>query len=278
MDKYLVFEVAGDPMKDLVGTAVVRNLKQKYPDRSIIVTSLFPEIWLHHPDVYRVYRLGATSYFYEDYIQNKDTLVFRLDPFMTEDFIYRRKHIIQIWSELYETPFIQKTPLLFFTARELEATEKMIKQPGPIFLFETRAMLNSNIFDVWKIAPAPQSIIPQNISQIILSAQKAGFSPLHIKRGDEPEIPGVPWLTIPLRQILCAVNLGAKNLLMNSFSLQAAAFFDKECVVISKKEDFKVWGYENSKTNQIDEFKALDILNALKFDQLKKSDIDKNHG
>ncbi len=42
--KYLVFEVAGDPCKDLVATAVVRNLKHKYPDREIIVTTLFLEI------------------------------------------------------------------------------------------------------------------------------------------------------------------------------------------------------------------------------------------
>ncbi|HZS43110.1 MAG TPA: hypothetical protein VFA52_02735 [Candidatus Paceibacterota bacterium] len=245
MEKYLLFEVVGDPSKDLAGTAVVSNLALKYPDRKIIVTTLFPEVWLHHPSVFRVYKLGNTQYFFDDYIEKKDTLIFRLDPFLTENFIYRRKHIIEIWSDLCNVPYEIKIPQIYFTAREREATEKMTKRPKPLFFFETRALLNTPPFDIWKAVPKINSLPFSTIMAVVTAMQKEGFHPIHIKRLDEPELSGIEWINLPIRQLLCAVKLGAENLFLNSFMMQAAAADMAAATIISDPADWRVWGYEN---------------------------------
>ena len=70
-DKYLIFHVEGGLGKNIASTAVVTHLKKKYPDRRIIVVSPYPEIFLNNKYIYRVYRFGATPYFYDDYIMEK---------------------------------------------------------------------------------------------------------------------------------------------------------------------------------------------------------------
>lgn len=243
-EKYLLFEVNGDPSKDLAGTAVVANLAIKHPDRKILVTTFFPDLWLHHPSVYRVYKLGATQYFFDDYVDGKDTLVFRLDPFLTEDFIYRRKHLIEIWSELCGAPYEIKKPLIHFTAREFEATEKMTKRDKPLFFFETRALLNTPLFDIWKFQPHINSLPFPTVMAIVTAMQKEDFHPIHLKRPDEPVLKGVEWLNLPIRQLVCAIRLGEENLFLNSFAAQAAAALGVAAAIVSSADDWKSWGYE----------------------------------
>lgn len=43
----------------------------------------YPEVFINHPDIHRVYRIGMTSYFYDDYIKDKDTIVFKHEPYFT---------------------------------------------------------------------------------------------------------------------------------------------------------------------------------------------------
>jgi hypothetical protein len=242
--KYLLFEVSGDLMKDLAGTAVVANLKKKFPEREIIVTTFWPEAWLHHPDVYRVYKLGTTAYFYDDFIGNKDTLIFRLDPYLTDDFLYHRKHLIEIWSKLCEAPCEFKRPQLYFTAREREATGKMLNRNLPLFIFETQALINKMPLDIWQIEPSISTIPVQTIMPVVNNLQKAGFFPLHLKRSDENPLPGVEWINLPMRQVLYAVSLSQKNLFLNSFARQTAGALDFSAAIISSEEDSRSMGYQ----------------------------------
>lgn len=263
MPKYIIFEVAGDPMKDLAATAVVANLKRKYPEREIVVSTLWPEIWLHHPDIYRVYKLGATSYFYDDFIKDRNSLIFRLDPYLEEDFIYRRRHLIEIWSDLVGTKCEIKKPIIHFTAREIEATGKMIDRGMPLFIFETRALLNKPLFDFWKTAPEIESVDFPSMMAIINAAQKEGLFPLHIKRTDEPNLPGIDWINLPLRQLLYAVGLGKATLFLNSFALQATAGLNVSANVLSSENDWKVWGYDDKNIRRLQNGSVAEIIEQI---------------
>jgi hypothetical protein len=125
-EEYLVFNSTGNVEKEIAATAVVSSLKEAYLGRKIIVISSNPEVWFHNPDVFRVYRIGAHPYFFEDFIKDRETKIFWQDPFATNDAIHKKKGIAEIWCDLCKIKWNKKEPKLYFTFREFEATERMV--------------------------------------------------------------------------------------------------------------------------------------------------------
>ena len=95
--KYSIFHVEGGLGKHVMSTAVAQCIKNNYPDRELIVVCAYPEIFLNLQFVDRVYRLGNTSYFYEDFIKNKDSKIFKHEPYFTEDHIHKKLNLIENW-------------------------------------------------------------------------------------------------------------------------------------------------------------------------------------
>jgi uncharacterized phage-like protein YoqJ len=104
-EKYLVFHVEGGLGKNVASTAVVTHLKKKYNDRKIIVVCSYPEVYLNNENVYRVYRIGATPYFFDNYIKDKDTIVLRKEPYYENDHVMRKTSLFETWFNMYNIPY-----------------------------------------------------------------------------------------------------------------------------------------------------------------------------
>ena len=113
-NKFLVWHIEGGLGKNIAATALLPELAKQYKTRKIVVVASYPEVFLNHPDVYRVYRVGMTAYFYEDYILNKDTLVFRHEPYFQTGHILKQKHLVQNWAELLGVSYKKQLPNLHF--------------------------------------------------------------------------------------------------------------------------------------------------------------------
>ena len=61
-----------------------KSIRSAYPDYKVVVVTAWPEDFLNNPDIYRVYKFGSIPYFYEDYIKDKNTKIFRLEPYQAE--------------------------------------------------------------------------------------------------------------------------------------------------------------------------------------------------
>ena len=72
MDKYVILHIEGGIGKNVVATAVVRAISNKYSDRKIIILTAHTDIWLCNPRVHKVLQFGQVPYFYQDYIENKE--------------------------------------------------------------------------------------------------------------------------------------------------------------------------------------------------------------
>ena len=83
MKQYSLFHIEGGLGKHIAATAVARAIKSNHPDRELIVVCAYPEIFLNLPFVNRVYRIGMTPYFYDDFINGKDTIIFKQEPYFT---------------------------------------------------------------------------------------------------------------------------------------------------------------------------------------------------
>ena len=111
MEKYVVFHVEGGLGKNVASTAVIKNIAEKYKDRKLIVMASFPEVFLNNPYVHRVYRLGMTPYFWDDYISGQDTIILRREPYFETSHIMQKTPLHETWHKMYELPYNKEKDL-----------------------------------------------------------------------------------------------------------------------------------------------------------------------
>jgi len=111
MDKYVVFHVEGGLGKNVASTAVIKNIAEKYKDRKLIVMASFPEIFINNPYIHRVYRMGMTPYFWEDYINGQDTIILRREPYFETSHIMQKTPLHETWHKMYELPYNKEKDL-----------------------------------------------------------------------------------------------------------------------------------------------------------------------
>jgi hypothetical protein len=97
---YSIIEINGGIGKSIMATAVIDGIKNKYPDRNILVVTSYPEVFYNNPNVYRVFKFGEVTYFYEEYIKDKDVIFFCDEPYKSNGYLNKDRHLIKAWSEL----------------------------------------------------------------------------------------------------------------------------------------------------------------------------------
>jgi uncharacterized phage-like protein YoqJ len=135
-NKYIVWHIEGGLGKNVAATALIGSLKDKYLDRKIVIAASYPEVFLNHPAAYRVYRVGNTQYFYDDFIKDKDTIVFKHEPYFQTNHILRRKHLIENWCDLLGIDYDNQQPVLNFNLVQQRAATKWSREK-PILVLQT---------------------------------------------------------------------------------------------------------------------------------------------
>lgn len=252
--KYLLFECLFDLPTNLVATKVIHSLKKAHPERSIVIVTFFPEVWLHNPDVYRVYKAGTVSYFFEDYIKDKDTLIYKHNPILTTAYAQNLKPLEEIWCDLYGIPSITNTPKLFFTWREKEAVQKLTRSDKPILFIESTIIPTSfgrNFNSTNNISSWSDKIPPILLQAVVLEMQKNGYHVVDISNS-ETTFPNTDKLNLDLRLRLCAIQYCDTSLSINSFSSHMAKYFNRQAVVLWISDSIKVWGYSDQKNIKVE--------------------------
>tara|TARA_B110000858_G_scaffold77830_1_gene90253 strand:- start:190 stop:1071 length:882 start_codon:yes stop_codon:yes gene_type:complete len=111
-NKYFIWHIQGGLGKTVASTALVKDLKKKYPDRKLIIVTPWPEVYLNNLDVDKVYLLGSSPYFYQDYIEGKDTIISKHEPYDQTDHIMKKKHLIHNWCDLMDIKYSSQLPII----------------------------------------------------------------------------------------------------------------------------------------------------------------------
>lgn len=137
MSMTAIFEIKGGVGKHITATSVVHTYKKNHPDHDIIVVCAWPEVFIHNPNVSRVFKLGLTPYFYRDYIYDKECKVFAQEPYLQTSHILKEKHLIQSWCDLIGEPSDEILPHLFPNYRNMEQAKDIIGTPTkPVLIFQ----------------------------------------------------------------------------------------------------------------------------------------------
>ena len=103
--KYSLFHVQGGFGKHCASTAVAKCIKNNFPGRELIVTGVWVEIFQNLPFVDRVYQMGNTSYYYQTYVEDMDSLVFANEPYFTTDHVNKKLPLVQSWCKMYNLEY-----------------------------------------------------------------------------------------------------------------------------------------------------------------------------
>lgn len=239
-DKYAIFHIDGGCGKSIVGTSVVKSIKAAYPDHKIVVISAYPEVFIHNPNIFRVYKFGNLPYFYDDYINNKDSKIFRMEPYHSGDLLYKRKSLAEIWCDVFNIPCIDKQPDIFLSEREIIYAQNVIQKDGPILLVQSSGGAEQQGHPYsWS------RDLPPQFAQDIINSVKNKFSKIfHIRRDNQPSLEHTISITDNFRNLFCYIALSDKILGIDSFVQHAAAAFKKKATVGWISNSPVVFGYD----------------------------------
>lgn len=217
-EKYVVWHIEGGLGKNIAGTSLVEDVAKKYSDRKLIMVVSYPEIFLNNPFIYRVYRVGHTSYFYEDYIRDKDTIVFRHEPYFQSDHIMHKKHLIANWCDLLGIEYKEQLPRLFPNAIQKNIVRGFMRE-RPILLIQTNGGgLNTPSNYLWT------RDMPFYVANAVAEKLSRDYHVIQVTRPGTPLIPYAEHFTQQMSNFEQFSLLAAsqKRLLIDS-SLQHAA-------------------------------------------------------
>lgn len=239
--KYVIFQIEGGIGKNILSTAVVRAINKQYPDRKIIIVTAWPDIWLCNPRVEKVIQFGQTAYFYKEYVEGKDSLIFIQDPYKQMDAIYRTKHLTQIWCEMIGVDWDGEKPEMYFTTLEFDFVSTFINKTKPILLIHA--------FGGAQNQPHKYSWardIPPAIASEVVRRFKNEYRIIQIRREDQLAIEGAEYLSLQPRQLALSILLSDKRLFMDSFLQHASAAMDRPSTVLWTGNSPTVFGYNSN--------------------------------
>jgi hypothetical protein len=237
--KYLVWHIQGGLGKNVAATSLIEDLKNTYPDRDLIMVVSYPEVFLNNPYITRVYQLGNAPYFYENYIENKDVLVFKHEPYDQTGHITKTKHLIENWCDLLGIRYRNQQPQIFVNYVQ-KLTAGLWKREKPVLVLQTTGGPAGQQYDYsWT------RDIPIELAQAVVRKYSEQYHIIQVARADGYYLPGVERLdravsNIELFGLLVASE---KRLLIDSCLQHAAAAFKIPSTVLWVGTSPTVFGY-----------------------------------
>lgn len=217
-NKYVVWHIEGGLGKNVAATALIKDVKSKYHDRKLVMVVSYPEIFLNNPDIHRVYKVGATNYFYDDYIKDKDTIVFRHEPYFQSDHIMRKKHLISNWCDLLGIEYKNQVPQLYTNVVQ-NTFSRTWRRDRPVMVLHTNGgFYENNMTYSWT------RDMPFPIALAIAEKYSSYYHIIQVARPSANLIPNVEHITQRLSnfELFSILQASEKRVLIDS-SMQHAA-------------------------------------------------------
>jgi hypothetical protein len=241
--KYCIFQVQGGLGKHIAATAVAQVIKNAHPDRELVVVCAWPELWANLPFVYRVFPLGNTQYFYEEYIDGKDSLIFANEPYFTTTHINKTHKLVESWCKLYNLEYNNEQPVLKINPEQKKAIRNFYEpkfEGKPFLLLHTNGGLFTNERPFcWS------RDMPIEIAQKVANHFKKSHFIMQITRPSSPQVEGAFVRSEQLSNTeLCGlVELTDKRLLIDSSLQHAAAAFGLPSTVLWNATSSVIFGH-----------------------------------
>lgn len=228
-EKYVIWHIQGGLGKNIAATALVKDIKEKYNDRKFILVCSWPEVFLNNPNIDRVYQLGQTPYFYENYIENKDVIVFKHEPYYQTGHITRKNHIIQSWCELLGLEYKNQKPVIIPNYVQ-KMTKGMWTRNKPIMVIQT----GGGPFDPKQGLYSWTRDMPVEVAQEVVKKFNNQYHIIQVTRPGGYELEGVERVENKLSnmELFALLVMSQKRVLIDSCLQHAASALNLPSTVL----------------------------------------------
>jgi hypothetical protein len=264
--KYCIFQVAGGLGKHIAATAVAQVIKRTYPDRELVVLCAWPELWANLPFVHRVFPLGNTQYFYEEYVDGKDSLFFIQEPYFTTTHINKTHKLVESWCMAYGLEYQGEQPVLKINPEQKKAIRNFYEpkfEGKPFLLLHTNGGLFTNERGFcWS------RDMPFDVATKVANHFKKSHFIMQLTRPASPKIPDVFVRNENLSntELVGIVELSDKRLLIDSSLQHAAAAFGLPSTVLWNATSSVIFGHEIHNNIQAKEKPKKSLPGSVYFD------------
>jgi len=233
----IIFQINGGIGKCVAATAICEVIKKKYPNDKLIVVSGYADVFLNNPYVDRAYNYGGMSYFYEEYIEDKDVKIFAHDPYMEAEHVQYKEHLMETWCRMFGLEYNGEQPKIYLTNRERTFFINKYVSDKPIFIIQPNGGAPNDMKYSWA------RDLPKHIVQQVIDEFKNDYNVVHIKRDDQLKYDGTFEVSDGFRGLAVLIEMSEKRLLIDSFAQHTAVAMGKPstvCWVVNKPN---VFGY-----------------------------------
>ena len=244
--KYSIFHVQGGIGKHVAATAVARAIKNNYPERQLIVVSAYPDIFINLDFVSRSYQLGNTNYFYQNYVQDKDSILFHHEPYYTTNHIHKRKRLIENWCDLYGLKYNGESPIIKFNKLQFDVSKKFWHRNKPLMVIHT----NGGMMTTDAKPYSWTRDMPEEVAQELVNHYSKEYHIYQVTKINSPKLRGAEAIFATQQQSLSLMELfsillhSKKRILIDSCLQHAAAAMKRKSTVLWNGTSPKVFGYD----------------------------------
>jgi hypothetical protein len=241
-NKFAIFHLEGGLGKNIAASAMARIIKKNHPDRKLVIVASYPEIFLNNPYVYRVYPHGSVPYFYDDYILDKDSILFKHEPYFHTTHILKQQSLIKTWADLYQLKYTEDDllPELYYNMVQ----NKMVniwERNRPVLVLHT----NGGPLTEQKYNYSWTRDLPYELSEKIVEKYKNKYHIIQVCRNESQVLPGVEAITSSMGnlELFSLLAVSKKRILIDSCLQHAAAAFNLPSTVFWIGTSPTVFGY-----------------------------------
>jgi hypothetical protein len=242
--KYVIAQCQGGLGKHVIFTAFLQVIKKAHPTSKIIVVCAWPELFASLPFVHRVFPLGATQYFYSEYIEDQNSMVYAQEPYFWPTHINKTHSLIETWCLMYGLKYDGEQPVIKINAEQRKAIRNFYEpkfEGKPFLLIQSNGGLFSNDRGYcWS------RDLPFDVATKVANHFKKSHFVMQLTRPSSPKIPDVFVRNEQLSNTELAgiVELSDKRLLIDSCCQHMAAAFGLQSTVLWNATSSTIFGHK----------------------------------
>ena len=172
----IIFDAVGGIGKNIAATVIVKLIKEQRPNCHLTVLASYPEIFQFNPHIDELDDVKNRFFYYEKGHEYDEIMV--LDPYHHSDLMTKKKHLIEVWANLYNLEYNGEKPDLYLPDEvyaECQAFEEFEKKK-PILAIHSNGGTESELYNYnWS------RDIPSNLVNKIIEKYKDEYDIYHIK-------------------------------------------------------------------------------------------------
>ncbi len=264
--KYSLFHVQGGFGKHIAATAVAKCIKNNHPSRELILTAVYTEIYQNLPFVDRVYQMGNTSYYYQTYVEDMDSLIFANEPYFTTDHVNKKLPLIQTWSKMYGLKYKGEMPQITFNHLQKKIAKDFWTSRAngkPIMVIQTNGgLLNEQRPYLWA------RDMPIALAQKLVDHYEKDYHIFQITKPAGEVLDGVEVIKDPMSnmELVSILLQSEKRIFIDSCMQHAAAALKMPSVVLWNGTSPKVFGWDMHTNIQARKPAKFKLPNSVFFD------------